>query len=129
MNKRRDTLQTAYAAQWHAAKLDAILCPVNPSAASAHGESKYWGYSSVFNMLDYSAAVFPVGKVMETDDWAAYPRASTRDLSAVDTFFRTAYTGPGKYREAPVSLQLVTRRLGEERLLLMVDEVVKCLKN
>lgn len=127
LNKRRNDLQTAYAAQWNAAGIDAILCPANVSVASSHGESKYWGYSSVFNMLDYSAVVFPVGVVEETDTWAAHPHISKGDLTIEDSFFRHAYTGPEEYSRAPVNLQLVTRRYGEERLLLMVDEVMKSL--
>jgi amidase len=80
----------------------------------------------VFNILDYSGAVFPVGMVEKSDTWEAQPRVN--DLSPEDTLFREAYTGPEKYNRAPVNLQLVTRRFGEEKLLLMVDEVLKCLR-
>lgn len=127
LNQRRNALQTAYAAQWNAANIDAILCPVNPSTASAHGESKYWGYSSAFNLLDYSAGVIPVGQVESTDTWESYPRASNVDLSVEDSLFKSVYTGPEKYRSAPVNLQIVTRRYTSEKTLLVMEEVVKAL--
>ena len=43
--------------------VDAILCPVGPGVAPAHNTAKYWGYTSQWNLLDYPAVVFPVGKV------------------------------------------------------------------
>jgi len=126
LNALRNTLQTAYAAQWNAAGIDAILCPANASVASAHGESTYWGYSSVFNILDYSAAVFPVGAVEETDTRSSYPRSCKEPLSEEDSKFEAYYeAGPGKYKDAPVCLQLVTRRYREEILLDMVEQVVE----
>ena len=43
--------------------LDAILCPVGPGVAPPHDTSKYWSYTSQWNLLDYPALVFPVDKV------------------------------------------------------------------
>jgi amidase len=43
--------------------VDAILCPVTPGVAPLHNTAKYWGYTSQWNLLDYPALVFPVGKV------------------------------------------------------------------
>lgn len=80
----------------------------------------------MFNILDYSGAVFPVGMVEKADTWNAQPRVN--DLSPEDILFRQLYTGPEKYSKAPVNLQLVTRRFGEEKLLLMVDQVLECLE-
>jgi amidase len=43
--------------------VDAVLCPVGPGVAPLHNTAKYWGYTSQWNLLDYPAVVFPVGKV------------------------------------------------------------------
>ena len=43
--------------------VDVILCPVGPGAAPLLDNSKYWGYTSQWNLLDYPALVFPVSKV------------------------------------------------------------------
>ena len=43
--------------------VDAILCPVGPGVAPKHNTSKYWSYTSQWNLLDYPALSFPVCKV------------------------------------------------------------------
>jgi amidase len=50
--------------------VDAILCPVGPGVAPLHGTSKYWGYTSLWNLLDYPAVSFPVAKVEKEKDGA-----------------------------------------------------------
>jgi amidase len=50
--------------------VDVILCPVGPGVAPKHNTAKYWGYTSQWNLLDYPAVVFPVGRVeKEKDQW------------------------------------------------------------
>lgn len=39
---------------------DAILCPVSPMAAVPHDFPVYWGYTSLWNLLDYPSVVMPV---------------------------------------------------------------------
>jgi amidase len=43
--------------------VDVILCPVGPGVATRHDTAKYWAYTSQWNLLDYPALVFPVGKI------------------------------------------------------------------
>ncbi|KAL3427906.1 acetamidase [Phlyctema vagabunda] len=124
INQRRNALQTIYAAELNAAELDFILCPVNASVASAHGESTYWGYTSAFNLLDYTGAVLPISTVQETDTWENFPGTY---LSEQDRAFGAFYTGPEKYKNAPISLQIVTRRFGEEKALLIMEEIERVL--
>lgn len=130
VNKRRDALQTLYAKEWNKNNLDFLLCPVNASVASHHGESTYWGYTSAFNLLDYTGAVLPVGTVQDNDTWENFPAAAAAigdEMSEVDGLYRGYYTGPSRYQDAPVALQVVTRRFGEERALLFVDEIERVL--
>ncbi|KAI1121355.1 amidase signature enzyme [Nemania abortiva] len=62
----RDEYRAAYARVWTATstddgrEVDVILCPPNFGAATPHDQSRYWGYTSNWNLLDYPAAVFPV---------------------------------------------------------------------
>jgi amidase len=125
LNMRRNSLQTAYANQWNDAHIDAILCPVGPSVASAHGESTYWGYTSVYNVLDYSAIVFPVGTVEKTDTWEGFPPEMSEPMSEEDVRNRAFYSGPDKYSDAPIALQLVTRRFKDEEAILIGEEICK----
>lgn len=43
--------------------VDALIAPVAPFAAARPNSFKYYGYSSIFNVLDYSACVVPVTHV------------------------------------------------------------------
>lgn len=61
--EEREAFRTEYGRLWKKRDVDAVLCPVSPGVAAKHGTSKYWGYAAVWNLLDYPAAVFPVGKV------------------------------------------------------------------
>jgi len=48
--------------------VDAIIAPVAPFAAARPNSFKYYGYSSIFNVLDYSACVVPVTNVDKNVD-------------------------------------------------------------
>lgn len=124
LNKERDLLRTLYANQWRSTGIDVLLCPVNPSVASAHDESKHWGYTSAFNALDLPGTVFPVSVVKDDDAL----ENGTPVLSEKDEEYRDFYkSGASKYRDAPISLQLVGKRLQEEKLLAMTEAVQKSL--
>ena len=50
--------------------VDVILCPVGPGPAPRRDCSKYWCYTSQWNLLDYPALVFPATKVdAAIDSW------------------------------------------------------------
>ncbi|KAK1750946.1 acetamidase [Echria macrotheca] len=42
--------------------VDVLICPVAPWVAMRHGTAKYWGYSALWNLLDYPALAFPAGR-------------------------------------------------------------------
>lgn len=60
---QREDYRQDFARIWNERQVDAILCPVGPGVAPLHNTSKYWGYTSQWNLLDYPAAVFPVATV------------------------------------------------------------------
>jgi len=89
--------------------VDVILCPVGPGVAPKIDTSRYWGYTSQWNLLDYPAVVFPVDKVdVEKDnakeDYEARNEKEKYNLSLWNEF------GAEGYKDAPISLQLVGRR-------------------
>ena len=50
--------------------VDVILCPAGPGPAPRLDCSRYWSYTSQWNLLDYPALVFPVTRVDVTvDSW------------------------------------------------------------
>lgn len=71
--------------------------------------------------MDYSSVTFPVSVVEETDTWK--PRNGF--LGEEDERFWAYYgmKGQEKYKDAPVSLQLVGRRYREEEVLAILERV------
>lgn len=117
--KARDKFRIDYAQLWnerqkqHGRKIDVILMPAGPSAAPILGTAKWWGYTSIWNLLDYPAAVFPVTTVQATD-------AAERDYvpkGTLDSENHALYTSYEAYKDAPIGLQVIGRRYEDERVL------------
>ncbi|KAI9754384.1 MAG: hypothetical protein M4579_004722 [Chaenotheca gracillima] len=94
--------------------VDVLLCPAAPGAAPPFDCSKYWGYTSQWNLLDYPALAFPVTR--------ADPAVDLREdryepLNDKDRANWELYEEPERYRGAPVSLQLVGRRYEDEKVV------------
>jgi amidase len=47
--------------------VDVVISAVQPGVATAHGTAKYWSYTSLWNLLDYPALVFPTGLFVDKD--------------------------------------------------------------
>ncbi|KAF2143565.1 uncharacterized protein K452DRAFT_246754, partial [Aplosporella prunicola CBS 121167] len=111
LQAERTALQAAYLERWNEAGLDAVLCPTMPYAAVPKGRFGYFGYTCVWNCLDYAAVNFPVGvRVGEgagVGGWDREGEEGDGDAEAVEEMLRGQ----------PVSLQLVAGRLEEEKLL------------
>ncbi|KAK8061231.1 hypothetical protein PG997_015452 [Apiospora hydei] len=126
---KRDEYRARYAQAWSKTgnggnrEVDVILCPPSFGAAIPHGQSRYWGYTAHWNLLDYPAAVFPVTKVD--------PALDVKDLSYVpknsqDKFVYDMYS-PERFRNAPVSLQVVGRRQEDEKVLAALVEIERAM--
>ncbi|KAL1850107.1 hypothetical protein Plec18170_007205 [Paecilomyces lecythidis] len=120
----RNTLQKDYMERWNACGLDAILGPTTPYSSVEHGKFAYVGYTGVFNILDYPAVSFPTGvKVDKTLDtsYTEHKALSDTDAKVQNGYNAEAVDG------MPVSLQLVGRRLEEEKVLMMTNVVLQAL--
>lgn len=40
--------------------IDALICPVAPALGAPHDFNIYWGYTTLFNLVDYPSTVLPV---------------------------------------------------------------------
>jgi len=109
-----------YLDRWNAAGLDGLICPTTPYATVPHGGFKYVGYTGIFNVLDYSAVSFPTG-IKVDKDLDAHFGIDTK-LSAVHPDYDAE-----SVHGLPISLQLVARRLEEEKVLAMTDTVLAAL--
>lgn len=139
LNVERERFRKRLADQWNCTALrtssgravDVILCPVAPTLAPPHDTTRWWGYTSYWNLADYPGAVFPVGRHRA----CGYGHANGVDGLASDPprrnpveEFISSQWDEKTYDAAPVPLQLVGRRLNEEKVLRALDLVEAALK-
>ncbi|KAH7873758.1 amidase signature domain-containing protein [Lentinula edodes] len=121
----RDALRAKYYSHWNSQNIDVLLCPVQYGAAQPLQTTKYWGYTSAFNCADFPAAVFPTGlKASATlDPKDTEPREA---WSEADAYCAAAYD-PLLSNDAPLSLQLVSKRHADEVVMQALREIEKVL--
>ncbi|CAC9887125.1 unnamed protein product [Aureobasidium pullulans] len=123
-------------------EMDAFIMPITPTAAIRHNQFKYYGYASAINLLDFTSVVVPVTfadknldkkdesfkpmndmdkQVQEECKFSGCPRSRTATDKITDD--AEAYHG------APVAVQIVGRRLTEEKTMAIAEEVGKLLGN
>ncbi|KAH8896849.1 amidase [Thozetella sp. PMI_491] len=129
----RGGLAGEYNDLWARFQMDAILAPAVAHPAPPHGTYVSNGYATVYNMLDYTTGSVPVTKTdLQLDiadkEWyeaAPYPRIEEERFPYDwgDKEMKELYTGPEVYRNGPVGVQFVCRRLREEKLVGILKEV------
>ncbi|KIW21475.1 hypothetical protein PV08_02055 [Exophiala spinifera] len=135
MNLKRNELQKAYLDRWNATaadgkpRMDAIICACSPWAAPRLGQTQenlYVGWTGFVNYLDFPSCTFPVTLADKTLD-KARDMSSFKPLSDIDGRIQADYDAEF-YHGAPVALQLVGKRLEEEKVLEMTQVVADALK-
>jgi len=129
LNRRKVALQKAYMDRWNeyrgpeGQRLDVLLTPVMLHTAVKHRQTRWVGYTKVWNVLDYTAAVIPVGKVDEGIDKID---ESYECRNAVEQEL-WSYYDPKLMNGLPVALQVVGQRLEEEKVLAAADVIERAL--
>ncbi|KIY43132.1 amidase [Fistulina hepatica ATCC 64428] len=124
MNIERETLRGEYLEHWNSQNVDFVLCPVGPGPAPELGTAKYWAYTSVWNFVDYPAAVLPTGLFADPQLDAGEEYLKAEPLSKEDAENRNNYS-PVTFAGAPLSLQLVGRRHADAAVLVAMEEISK----
>ncbi|KAI2773972.1 amidase [Daldinia loculata] len=135
LNKRKISLQQAYLEKWNEIRspktgkqIDVVLMPPMPHTAVPHRACRWVGYTKIWNVLDYSALVIPAGKVSSIDGhapWNHTPR------NAIDEWNNALWTREKEKMvklELPVGVQIVGRKLEEEKVLAIgtvIDKLVR----
>ncbi|KAH6867579.1 amidase signature domain-containing protein [Thelonectria olida] len=135
LNRRKWDLQQAYLEKWNSIrspisgrKADIVLMPPVPHTSVPHRTFRWVGYTKVWNLLDYTALVIP-GGVVENDDleapWEFDPRCPVdEDIKSLWEDHKAEMAS----LKLPVGLQLIGRKLEEEKVLgaaKIVDNVVR----
>lgn len=134
LNIEREQFRARALAHWNSTQhrtstgrpVDAIICPTSSTLAVPHDKTRWWGYSSHWNLLDLPGVVFPSGGRVVPEEFAGagagyVPR---NDVEKEVWGLWNAET----FRGAPISLQLIGRRHNEEKVLAMLDVVEKAMK-
>ncbi|KAK9238690.1 amidase signature domain-containing protein [Lipomyces kononenkoae] len=117
--------QTEYLEKWReleeklGKELDAIIAPITPTAAIRHNQFRYYGYASAINLLDFTSVVVPVTFADKNID---VKNESYAPLNETDKLVQAEYD-PDAYHGAPVAIQVIGRRLSEERTLAIAEEI------
>ena len=99
--------------------VDAVISPLAPFPAARVNGYTYYGYSVWVNLLDYTSVVVPVTNVDKNVDKKL---ENFKAIDEVDQKTQDTYD-PEVYDGAHVSVQLVGRRLQEEKMLALAKYV------
>lgn len=119
LNKKKIDLQKRYLDRWNNTRspsgrpIDVLLTPTMPHTALPHKSCRWVGYTKVWNLLDYSALSFPAGQVDKTLDKLDEPYQPRNPIDEWNWQQYDAEMMDGH----PVSLQIVGRKLEEEKIL------------
>lgn len=135
----RQDFQASVLKQWretataNSPPIDVYLTPVNPSVCPRHGDystSRYIAYTATVNLLDFTACAIPVTRVKELVDRAdagdgetdAKGNSLPRPTCELDRKIRSNYD-PEVYKGLPVGVQIVGKRLEEEKVLAIAEVI------
>jgi amidase len=119
------TYQKEYLAYWQQQQphIDGWILPVAPHAAIKHNDYKYYGYTTLLNVLDWPAVTIPVtfaDKEKDIKDMQ-YTSENGLDMQIYEGYDADIYDG------APVGVQLVGKRLQEDYLLGLAEQIGEAL--
>lgn len=123
LNRQKDAIRQSWLDHWNLSGIDALICPQAPYPSVPHNGNTYYSYTSHFNLLDYSAGIVPHSFVLPTDvypDGYVPTNAEEKGIAGI--------WSPAKWEGAPVCVQVVCRKLEEEKCLAamrIVDEVLR----
>lgn len=111
----RDSSRVLYMNLMNSQNIDFILSPTYVNVAAKPETVTYWGYTNLWNILDFPNVIFPTGvrvdSKLDTVDQSFKPRS---DLEAYEYGL---YTSPEDFANAPVCLQLTGRRYEDEKVV------------
>lgn len=121
----RNSLRADYLKLMNELGIDFLISPTSHNVAPMPNKIFYWGYTSLFNILDMPVMVFPSGLKQDPklDTLGEYkPRNLYGQIEMLN------YSDPSVFANAPISFQLIGRRYFDEEVLACGKLVAKILK-
>ncbi|KDQ52322.1 hypothetical protein JAAARDRAFT_163030 [Jaapia argillacea MUCL 33604] len=122
---RKEVFRKAYSDHWLASGCDVLLLAPFPGCANMHDTARYWAYTAIWNLLDYPGVVFPTGIKVDPSIDVLHPQDEV--MSPADAYNRSIYDADAMIG-APINLQLIARRFGDEMLLAAQEVVERIIK-
>ncbi|TVY81435.1 putative amidase [Lachnellula suecica] len=125
LNVERDKFRDQYHILMKERGVDFILCPTFVGAAPEHGTAHYWLYTSIWNLLDLPAVVFPSGFGVDPEINAV--DGNFRPMNDIDKAEQMKYV-PGKFRDAPLAYQLIGKHFRDEETVAAAQIVERIIR-
>ncbi|KAL4962035.1 amidase signature domain-containing protein [Aspergillus stella-maris] len=108
--------------------IDGLICPASPMAGYPHDFLPWWGYTTLFNLVDYPSTILPIKnfKISETDD--PIDTAYNAQDNQFDRECQEVYD-PVRWSNMPVCLQVVGRPFDDEELIAVTEVVDQVVNN
>ncbi|EXL67486.1 hypothetical protein FOPG_16400 [Fusarium oxysporum f. sp. conglutinans race 2 54008] len=124
----RDAFRRLYAAHWRRADVDVIVSPVTPSTAPPLGTSRYWGYSAIWNLLQYTAVAIPAAALVGEGNGAQdLAKEVYEPKNETEAQIYRQYSAATSER-MPVGIQVVAPRLHESLVMAAARIIEEALK-
>lgn len=111
----RDSSRSAYLQKMKELDVDFILSPVYASVAALPETVHYWGYTNLWNILDFPNVVFPTGLKCSAE--LDKPDLSYQPRNDAEKYEYGLYKDASKFAGAPIALQLTGKRWFDEELI------------
>ncbi|KAH3663521.1 hypothetical protein OGAPHI_004922 [Ogataea philodendri] len=111
----RETYRVKYHNKMKELGIDFILSPTYASVAAKPETIHYWGYTSLWNILDFPNVIFPTG--LRCDPSLDAPDKSYQPRSELEKYEYELYDDAENFKGAPISLQLTGKRWFDEEVV------------
>lgn len=122
----REYYRSAYLKQMAELDVDFIISPTYVSVAAEPETVHYWGYTNLWNILDYPNVVFPTNLKCDPEldpvDVDFIPR------NDIEEYEYSLYDDPKKFQGAPIAMQVTGRRWHDEETI-MASKVIESIVN
>jgi amidase len=122
LNVKQAEYKRQFIQAWKAANIDALICPCAPSAGFPHDFPVWWGYFSLWNVLDYPSTILPlkgfkIDPVIDAKDLEYVPKENVFDKMNWEVY------DPVLWGNQPVCIQIVRPPYTDEELIDVTERV------
>ncbi|KEF58779.1 uncharacterized protein A1O9_03622 [Exophiala aquamarina CBS 119918] len=112
LRQERDNFRIEYAASWNAQDVDVVIGPTHVGPAPQHDTTRFWTYTTFWNLVDHPGLVFPTPIRSEAGEKYA---DNYKPLSNECRIVKQEWDD-GNFEGAPIALQINARKYHDNQL-------------